>query len=227
MQRNNEKSERVVERSEVRQERQQPCQEEQIRQEEQNSSYLHTEVRAPMPNIPPPMMSGSAGLGQALVGEGFQASAARISGGSQEMNVQPSEKLLQEAAMDKERYGREQEAIQNRLQSETERKTEAYRKTAEAEAERIRKELEKQHERDIEFRKDLVQGTIESQKKQVELEAIMAKRELDREGKLARDALEQSKMATNVEVNFDSAAGHTVSGGQTVSQSIKVTKEKK
>ena len=86
-----------------------------------------------------------AGLGQALAGEGFTASAARISGASQEVNVQPSPQLLKEAEMDRERYAREQDAINSRHMSETERKTEAYRKTAEAEAERIRKELEKQH----------------------------------------------------------------------------------
>ncbi|OQV15592.1 hypothetical protein BV898_10311 [Hypsibius exemplaris] len=44
----------------------------------------------------------------------------------------------------------------------------------------------------------------------------MAKRELDREGQLAKEALERSRLATNVEVNFDSAAGHTVSGGTTI-----------
>jgi hypothetical protein len=87
----------------------------------------------------------SAGLGQALVGEGFTASAARISGGSQEANIQPTPQMLQAAERDRERYQREQDAINARHQQETERKTEAYRKTAEAEAERIRKELEKQH----------------------------------------------------------------------------------
>jgi len=197
----------------------------QFREEQQNTSFTRTEVRAPVPNVPPPMMStGAAGLGQALVGEGFTASAARISGGSQNVQVQPSPQMQQEACMDQEHYERELAAINERHQRDIEGKTEAYRKQAEIEAERIRKELEMQHQRDIEFRKTLVQGTIQTQKKQVELEAMMAKRELEREGKLASDALEQTKMATQVEVNFDAAADRTQSGGTTVSQSEKVTK---
>jgi len=199
-------------------------QQQQYREEQQNTSYTHTEVRAPIPNVPAPFISSSAGLGQSLVGEGFTASAARISGGSQEVNVQASPRQQEEALLDQERYERELAAINERHQRDIEGKTEAYRKQAEIEAERIRKELEKQHQRDIEFRKSLVEGTIQTQKKQVELEAAMAKRELDREGQLARDALEQSKMATNVQVNFESSAGRTESGATTVSQSEKVTK---
>jgi len=199
----------------------------QYREQQQNTSYTHTEVRAPVPNIPAPFISSSAGLGQELVGEGFTASAARISGGSQQVQIELSPQQQKEALMDRERYERELAAINERHQRDIEGKTEAYRKQAEIEAERIRKELEKQHQRDIDFRKNLVEGTIQTQKKQVELEANMAKRELDREGQLARDALEQSKMSTNVEVNFDSSAGRTQSGGVTVSQSEKVTKSKK
>lgn len=202
-------------------------QQQQYREKEENVSYTHTQVRAPVPNIPAPFISSSAGLSQELVGEGFTASAARISGGSQECQIQLTPEMQKQAQMDQERYQRELAAINERHQRDIEGKTEAYRKQAEIEAERIRKELEQQHYRDIEFRKNLVAGTIDTQKKQVELEAMMAKRELDREGKLARDALEQSKMTTNVEVNFDAAAGHTQSGGTTVSQSEKITKSKR
>ncbi|GAU88204.1 CAHS2 [Ramazzottius varieornatus] len=196
-------------------------------QEQHNTSYTHTDVRTNIPNIPAPFIStGVSGLGQQLVGEGFTASAARISGQSSETHVQMTPEMEAEARKDRERYERELQAINERHQRDIEGKTEAYRKQAEQEAERLRKELEKQHQRDIEFRKSLVQGTIENQKRQVELEAQLAKRELDREARLATQALDQSKMATDVQVNFDSAVGHTVSGATTVSQSEKVTQSK-
>jgi len=196
------------------------------KQEVHSESYVHTEVKAPLINPAPPIIStGSAGLGQALVGEAFSASAARISSGSNQINVQPSEKLSEEARRDQERYQREQDAILQRQQQSTESKTEAYRKDAEAQAEKIRKELEKQHQKDIDFRKDLVGDAINTQKKQVELEAMMAKRELDREAQAAKEALEQSKLQTNIEVKMDTAAGRTISGGTTVSQSESLSKE--
>jgi regulator of protease activity HflC (stomatin/prohibitin superfamily) len=199
---------------------------EQHHEKVENTSYTHTDVRVPNINPAPPIIStGSAGLGQALVGEGFTASAARISSGSSQINVQPSEKLTEEARRDQERYQREQEAILQRQQQQTEGKTEAYRKEAEAQAEKIRKELEKQHQKDVDFRKELVGDAINTQKKQVELEAMMAKRELDREAQAAREALDKSKLQTNIEVNMETAAGRTVSGGTTVSQSEKISKE--
>nr|WBQ85682.1 CAHS 1a [Macrobiotus sp. 1 JF-2022a] len=71
----------------------------------------------------------------------------------------------------------------------------------------------------------------------------MAKKELEREAQLAKEALERSKLATNVEVNFDSAGGklqhsisffclralisvgHTTSAGTTVSESESVRRD--
>lgn len=195
-------------------------------QQEQNTSYTHTDVRTNVPNLAPPIISTSAaGLGEQLVGQGFAASAARISGQSSEAHVQMTPEMEAEARKDREKYEKEIQAINARHEKDIEGKTEDYRKQAEAEAERLRKELEKQHQRDIEFRKSLVQGTIDNQKKQVELESTMAKRELDREGKLAQDALEKSKMSTDAQVTFDSSVGKTISGGTTVSQSERQSKK--
>lgn len=119
-----------------------------------------------------------AGLAEDLIGKGFTASAARVTGTSEELNVQPSPALLQQQKTDEDRYHREQNAIAKQHEKELEKKTEAYRKQAEHEAEKIRNQLEKQHGRDIEFRKDLVDQAIEKQKKEVDLEAKAAKQEL-------------------------------------------------
>lgn len=123
------------------------------------------------------------------------------------MVIQESAALQKQSAKDQEAYAREQDAIARKHEKDLEKKTDEYRKTAEAEAERIRKELEKQHARDVDFRKDLVESAIDRQKREVDLEAKYAKKDLDHEREMARNALEQSKMSTNVEVRMDTAAG--------------------
>jgi len=197
-----------------------------VSQKDQQTSFTHTEVRAPLINPLPPIIStGSAGLAQDIVGEGFCASATRVSGQTANIGVCETQETRAHAAKDQERYSREQESIARSHEKDLEKKTEEYRKTAEAEAEKIRKELEKQHARDVDFRKDVVESAIDRQKREVELEAKYAKKELEHERELALNALEQSKMATNVQVSMDTAAGTTVSGGTTISQHTEVRNE--
>nr|WBQ85739.1 CAHS 8a [Macrobiotus pallari] len=121
----------------------------QYREREQSevkqSSYMHTEVKTPMMNLPTPFISTSLGLAQQLLGEGFQASVARISGASEESTVQDYPQLEEETRRDLEAKQREQDMLAQMFEKELQRKTEAYRKQQEIETERIRKELEKQH----------------------------------------------------------------------------------
>jgi len=195
-------------------------------EQKEKTSYTHTEVRAPLINPTPPIIStGSCGLAQEIVGDGFSASAARISGAAQHTVVQEAQASREQALKDQEKYNREQAAIAQAHERDLEKKTDAYRKTAEEEAEKIRKELEKQHARDVEFRKDIVESAIDRQKREVDLEAKYAKKDLEHERELALNALEQSKLATNVQVQMDTAAGSTVSGGTTVSQHTEVHHE--
>ncbi|GAV02446.1 CAHS12 [Ramazzottius varieornatus] len=185
-----------------------------------NTSYTHTEVRAPVIDTAPPIIStGASGMAEQIVGQGFTASAARITGSSADVNIVETAEAREKRMRDEEKYAREQEAINRHADKDLEKKTEAYRKEAEHEAEKIRKALEKQHERDIEFRKEVVGSTIEKQKAEIELEAKRAKAALEHERQLANDALERSKMHTDVQVTMDTAAGHTVSGGTTMSSS--------
>lgn len=191
-----------------------------VREAQKNSSYVHTEVKAPLVNPLPPIIStGAAGLAQEMVGEGFSASAARISGGAVNTNIVETAEMRERSRVDQEKYAREHEAIARSHDKELEKKTEKYRIEAEAEAEKIRKELEKQHARDVDFRKDMVESTIDFQKREIDLEAKKAKSELDHERQLAKEALESSKMRTDIEVKLDTAAGQTVSGGTTASVS--------
>ncbi|OQV21546.1 hypothetical protein BV898_04448 [Hypsibius exemplaris] len=183
-----------------------------------STSYTHTEIKAPLHVTSPILISSAEGLAQEIVGEGFTASAARVAGTATQEYVHETVETSRQAALDRQRRDREMEAVARRSEEEVAKKTEAYRKTAEAEAEKIRRELEKQHARDVEFRKDLVESAIDRQKREVDLEAKYAKTELEHERKLALEALERSKLESNIEVNFDSAAGRTVTESHVVSQ---------
>nr|WBQ85715.1 CAHS 7a [Acutuncus antarcticus] len=84
--------------------------------------------------------------------------------------------------------------------------------------------MEKQHFRDVEFRKELADVAIENQKKQIDLESRYAKRELDRQRQMARESLERSKFTQEIQVNLDTAAGHTESGASTYAESESVAR---
>jgi len=188
------------------------------KQEVQNSSYTKTDVKVAVPNIMPPFISSTINAHD-LVGEGFQASVSRITGASGELEVHDTEQQVEEARRDYEAKIREQELLNTQFEKELERKTDAYRKQQELETEKIRKELEKQHLRDVEFRKELVEQAIENQKRQIDLEARYAKKDLERERAKARMVLDKSRFHTDIQVNMNAAAGNTQSGSQSVSVS--------
>lgn len=184
-----------------------------------SSAYTHTEAKSALHQPPAPIiLSGAEGIAQEFLGQGFTASAARISGATANVQMVETPEMREKNRVDQEKFAREEEAIRKAQEKDISKKTDAYRKEAEEQAEKIRKELEKQHERDIEFRKDMVESAIDRQEREVDLEAKRARSELERERRMATEALDSSKLRTDIQVTLATAAGETVSGGSTMSQ---------
>ncbi|GAV01369.1 CAHS10 [Ramazzottius varieornatus] len=177
------------------------------------SSYTHSEATAPLIHPTPPIIAtGTEGMAQDIVGHGFAASATRVTSQTATGIVHETPQTLEQAHAYQQKHDKEQEDIRGQAEKELEKKTEKYRKEAEEQAEKIRKELEKQHHRDIEFRKEVVESAIDRQKREVELAADYAKKRLEHEKALAMDALEQSKLRTDIQVNMNTATGSTSTG---------------
>ncbi|XP_055357667.1 cytosolic-abundant heat soluble protein 86272-like [Paramacrobiotus metropolitanus] len=193
-------------------------------EKKENVSYTYTDVRTPQINPPAPVLiiSSAAGLAQEIVGEGFSASAARVTGASPQVTVTETLTSQEKYLREQENYRKEQEALVRKYERAVEKMNEEYRKKTEQEAEKIRKEMEKQHERDIEFRKELMEKAIERQKEEIALEAKYARKELERQREMAMEALDKTKKQADVQVNLDTMAGHTVSESQSQSQQMEV-----
>jgi len=189
---------------------------------QQSTTFTQSEVKVPLIQPPAPEIFVAPGLAQSLVGNAKAESTARIISKSQEAYVGDAF-LSEEALMDEELKRQELAKLQAQSQFMAEKATEEYRLEAEAEADKIRRQLEKQHQKDVEFRKTLVDQAVDMQKKQIDVEEEFAKKELDREAELAQNALEQSKLKTVAEVKLDTAAGTAVSSGTVVSEKVKET----
>ncbi|OQV21398.1 hypothetical protein BV898_04607 [Hypsibius exemplaris] len=191
---------------------------------ERHVTYTHTEAKSgPLIHTTHPVVLSSASgmLAHEIMEEqsGFMASATHVSGSEHGVAAaHESPELREQRLKDEAKYREKQDEIARKHDKHLEKVTEEYRKKTEAEAEKIRKELEKQYKRDIDYRKEMVDESVKRQKKELELEVKYAKKELDHERLLAKEALEQSKMHTDVLVNLDTSAGHTVSGGSHVTE---------
>lgn len=193
---------------------------------QQDSTYSsHSQIEAKCSiNLPPPVLFAyNTNLAQDLLNEfkTFQTSDARIVGSSYEEKFQEFPQLVEEAVRDQELKLKEQEKLTQEFERELARRSEAYRKQAEGESEKIRTEVEKQRQKDIDLRKQLAELAIENQKRKVDIESKYAKRDLDRQSNLVRETLEKSRSIQDVQVNLETAVGHTESGAHTVGLSEK------
>ncbi|XP_055355640.1 cytosolic-abundant heat soluble protein 86272-like [Paramacrobiotus metropolitanus] len=180
-----------------------------------DTAVTRTTINAPLihPTTTAVSVNAVSGLAQELLGEGLTASVERVTAGARDEIIYETPEQLERKRDRDEKYYREKEKIREKHEKEIAKLTEDYREKTEKETAKIRKEMEKQHERDVEFRSKLVEDAIKRQKEELELEAKFAKKELERQRELALDALENSRMHTDISVNMDTTAGHTVSSG--------------
>ncbi|GAV02176.1 CAHS11 [Ramazzottius varieornatus] len=111
------------------------------------------------------------------------------------------------------RYKAKVEALAAKDERDAGKRAAMYREEVERDAELIRQILERQHIRDLEFRKEMIEHQVNRQEREIQLEAEYAMRALELERKAAREALEEAKAQTAVDVKFDTAIGVTISKG--------------
>nr|WBQ85707.1 CAHS 6b [Macrobiotus polonicus]WBQ85709.1 CAHS 6a [Macrobiotus polonicus] len=177
-------------------------------------------MTVPGPMLAPPIQSGTSEL------------LAQGSGGtSAEIHASTNVDLLTNVNMDTmapeeyERYRQRVEDLAAQHASESAEKAAQYRNQVEQDAELIRRTLERQHIRDIEFRKDMVESAVDRQQHEIQLEAEYAMRALEKEREAARNALDQAKMQTNIDVRVDTAVGTTISRGNVSTSSEHTVQE--
>nr|WBQ85706.1 CAHS 6c [Paramacrobiotus areolatus] len=174
------------------------------------SGYTYTddkELVIPGPMLAPPIPS----VTHDLLAQGSGGTHAEIHAST---NVDLlANTRLEQSPEEYNRYRARVEALAQEHETDTAQKAAQYRGQVEADAELIRRTLERQHIRDIEFRKDLVESAVDRQQHEIQLEAEYAMRALEKEREAARNALEQAKMETHIDVKVDSAIGTTISKG--------------
>ncbi|GAU90929.1 CAHS7 [Ramazzottius varieornatus] len=190
-------------------------------------AQTYSSINPPAIHLSPVLVSpGTMGPADEIVGHGLVASAACVSATATPFVFETAEQA-EKSLKDREDYLREQEKISLEHEKKLEKLTDSYRKSTEEEAERIRKELEKQHERDVAFRKDVLNSTIDRQQKEVDLQVKYAKKQLEHEREMAIHALEEAKAQAEVHVQMDTAAGTTFSDVNSSASETPQIKEKK
>ncbi|XP_055337186.1 cytosolic-abundant heat soluble protein 89226-like [Paramacrobiotus metropolitanus] len=167
------------------------------------------EIIIPGPMVAPPIPS----VTHDLLAQGSGGTSAEIHA-STNIDLLANTQLQGQSPEEYERYRARIEDLAREHEMDTAQKAAMYRSQVEADAELIRRTLERQHIRDIEFRKDMVESAVDRQQHEIQLEAEYAMRALEKEREAARQALEQAKMETHIDVKVDSAIGTTISKGE-------------